>query len=202
MKPRNRFAQGLAALGLLFAASLAQAFDLAQLSAQLGQAAVVRGDFTQEKHLRALPQPLISQGRFVLAKPYGLLWQLRTPLEQDYRIDAQGIARRTAEGWQSQPQQSASAQQNRLFLAVLQGDSSGLQQDFALSLSGTADDWQLQLIPRSALLKQIFSAIHIRGGALVQRIELLETQGDRTLLKLQNSAVDNGLIDAERGDFD
>ncbi|VXC13289.1 Outer membrane lipoprotein-sorting protein [Pseudomonas sp. 8Z] len=192
-----------AALGLLLAATaqLAQAFDLDQLSAQLGQSAVVRGQFIQEKHLRALPQPLTSHGQFVLAKDHGLLWLLKRPLQQDYRIDKQGIARRSEQGWQLVTQQSASAQQNRLFLAVLQGDSSGLRQDFELSLSGSATAWQLDLVPRSVLLKQIFQAVHISGGALVQRIELQETQGDSTVLRLQNSQADNALSDSERDDF-
>jgi outer membrane lipoprotein-sorting protein len=191
------------ASGLLLAsiAQLAMAFDLDQLSEQLGEPEVVRGSFIQEKHLRALPQPLTSRGTFVLAKDYGLLWLLQRPLQQDYRIDAQGIARRSEQGWQFVAQQSATAQQNRLFLAVLKGDSSGLRQDFELSLSGSADAWQLDLTPRSVLLKQVFKAIVISGGELVQRIELQETQGDSTVLRLEDNQVDQSLNDAERHDF-
>lgn len=192
-----------AALGFILAATaqLALAFDLNQLSAQLGQPEVVRGQFIQEKHLRALSQPLTSRGRFVLAKDYGLLWLLEHPLQQDYRIDKQGIARRSEQGWQLIAQQSASAQQNRLFLAVLKGDSSDLRQDFELSLSGSAEAWKLDLAPRSVLLKQIFKGIHISGGALVQRIELQESQGDSTVLLLENSQADNALSAPERHDF-
>lgn len=192
-----------AALGLFLtaAAQLALAFDLDQLSEQLGKPKVVRGSFIQEKHLRALPQPLTSRGTFVLAKDYGLLWLLKRPLQQDYRIDDQGIARRTEQGWQFVAQQSATAQQNRLFLAVLKGDSSGLRQDFDLSLSGSADNWQLDLTPRSVLLKQVFKAIVISGGALVQRIELQETQGDSTVLRLEDNRADQSLSDTERHDF-
>lgn len=186
---------------LLLAAPLAQAFDLERLSAQLAEPTVVRGPFIQEKHLRALPQPLTSQGRFVLAKDRGLLWLLHSPLHQDYRIDDAGIARRDGDNWQRLPQQSAAAQQNRLFLAVLQGDGSGLQRDFELALSGTADAWRLTLIPRSALLQQIFSRIEIAGGARVERIELVETQGDRTLLRLPQSEAGAALNEAERRDF-
>lgn len=191
------------ASGLLLAsiAQLALAFDLAQLSEQLGEPEVVRGSFIQEKHLRALPQPLASRGTFVLAKDHGLLWLLERPLQQDYRIDAQGIARRSEQGWQFVAQQSATAQQNRLFLAVLKGDSSGLRQDFELSLSGTAEAWQLDLTPRSVLLKQVFKAIVINGGELVQRIELQETQGDSTVLRLEDNQADQSLSDAERHDF-
>ncbi|MBA1381583.1 LolA family protein [Pseudomonas brassicacearum] len=180
---------------------LAQAFDLQQLSDQLARPDVIHGQFTQEKHLRALPQPLTSKGRFVLAKNHGLLWLLQTPLQQDYRITAQGIARRDGNAWQMLPNKSAGAEQNRLFLAVLQGDSSGLQRDFELSLSGEPQQWKLTLTPRSVLLKQVFNQINIDGGELVQRIELLETQGDSTVLRMQDTTSTQPLSEAEQHDF-
>ena len=99
------------------------------------------------------------------------------------------------------PGKSAGAEQNRLFLAVLQGDSSGLQRDFDLQLHGESAHWTLTLTPRSLLLKQVFKQINIDGGALVQRIELQETQGDSTLLKMQNSVSNQPLSDAEQLDF-
>jgi hypothetical protein len=186
---------------MLCLSPLAQAFDLRQLSEQLAKPAVVRGNFIQEKHLRALPKPLISKGRFVLAKEFGLLWLLDTPLKQDYRISPAGIARRDADSWQLLPNKSAGAEQNRLFLAVLQGDSSGLQRDFELSLQGDAKAWRLTLTPRSLLLQQVFKQINIDGDERVQRIELLETQGDSTLLKMIDSQSVPALSDAERTDF-
>ena len=162
---------------------------------------MIHGQFIQEKHLRALPQPLTSKGRFVLAKNHGLLWLLQTPLQQDYRITTQGIARRDGSTWQMLPNKSAGAEQNRLFLAVLQGDSTGLQRDFELSLSGEPQQWKLTLTPRSVLLKQVFNQINIDGGELVQRIELLETQGDSTVLRMQDSTSTQPLSEAEQHDF-
>jgi len=197
----NVLLKSLGALALLTLSSLANALDLQQLSEQLAKPDVIHGQFTQEKHLRALPQPLISRGSFVLAKNHGLLWLLKTPLQQDYRISAKGIARRDATGWQLLPNKSAGAEQNRLFLAVLQGDSSGLQRDFELALSGDAQKWQLTLTPRSVLLKQVFNQINISGGALVNTIELLETQGDSTVLRMQDSTAGQPLSDAEQHDF-
>ncbi|RRV09391.1 outer membrane lipoprotein carrier protein LolA [Pseudomonas sp. v388] len=198
----NTALRALCLLGLACLSSMAQAFDLTQLSEQLARPAVVRGGFVQEKHLRALPQPLISKGKFVLARELGLLWLLETPLRQDYRITSDGIARRDAQaGWKMLPGKSAGAEQNRLFLAVLQGDSSGLQRDFELSLTGSADAWQLRLVPRSLFLQQVFRQINIEGGQLVQRIELLETQGDSTVLKMTDSSAAATLSDAQRNDF-
>ncbi|APC19236.1 hypothetical protein BLL42_11720 [Pseudomonas frederiksbergensis] len=191
----------VASLVLLGFSSLANAFDLQQLSDQLAKPSVIHGNFIQEKHLRALPQPLTSKGTFVLARDHGLLWLLKTPLQQDYRISAKGIARRDGSAWQMLPGKSAGAEQNRIFLAVLQGDSSGLQRDFELSLSGEAQHWTLTLTPRSMLLKQVFNQINIDGGELVQRIELLETQGDSTVLRMQDTTSANPLSDAEQHDF-
>jgi len=197
----NVWVKSLSVLALLTLSALANAFDLQQLSEQLAKPDVIHGQFTQEKHLRALPQPLISKGSFVLAKNHGLLWMLKTPLKQDYRITGKGIARRDDNGWQLLPNKSAGAEQNRLFLAVLQGDSSGLQRDFELALSGDAQQWKLTLTPRSLLLKQVFNQINIDGGALVQTIELLETQGDSTVLRMQDSTAGQPLSDAEQHDF-
>ena len=207
----SRFSALIAAFGsdykayvaalLLGLSPLAHAFDLQQLSDQLARPQVIHGDFIQEKHLRALPKPLTSTGTFVLAKDHGLLWQLNSPLKQDYRITALGIARRNGSEWQMLPGKSAGAEQNRLFLAVLQGDSSGLARDFELRLQGQPTQWTLTLTPRSLLLKQVFTQINIDGGELVQRIELQETQGDSTVLKLQNSISHLPLSDAEQHDF-
>ncbi|MFJ4544248.1 outer membrane lipoprotein carrier protein LolA [Pseudomonas sp. NPDC088885] len=197
----NVFVKSLSVVALLSMSALANAFDLQQLSEQLAKPDVIHGQFIQEKHLRALPQPLISKGSFVLAKNHGLLWLLKTPLQQDYRITANGIARRDDNGWQMLPNKSAGADQNRLFLAVLQGDSSGLQRDFELALSGDAQQWKLSLTPRSLLLKQVFKQINIDGGALVQTIELLETQGDSTVLRMQDSSAAQPLSDTEQHDF-
>lgn len=197
----NLICKGLGALALLAVSTLANAFDLQQLSEQLAKPEVIHGQFIQEKHLRALPQPLLSKGSFVLAKNHGLLWLLKTPLQQDYRITANGIARRDGNAWQLLPNKSAGAEQNRLFLAVLQGDSSGLQRDFELALSGDAQQWKLTLTPRSVLLKQVFNQININGGELVQTIELLETQGDSTVLRMQDSIANQPLSEAEQHDF-
>lgn len=195
-------ARMLLALCLLpLLAASAQAFDLSQLSQQLREPAVIRGQFVQHKHLRALPQPLVSHGHFVLARERGLLWLLQQPLQQDYRISDAGIAQRTPSGWEPAGQQAAAARQNQLFLAVLRGDAEALQRDFEIALLGTAEAWSLTLTPRSKLLQQVFSAIQIQGGATAERIELLETQGDSTVLLLENPEVDDQLTADEQHDF-
>ena len=188
-------------LCLLLLSSRIWAFDSGQLAQQLAAAEVVRGEFIQEKHLRSLAFPLSSAGQFVLSKQHGLLWQVQQPFTQTYRIDGQGVSLLTTNGWQSQPGQNVAARQSRLFLAVLQGNQQALEADFTLQLQGDAQQWQLQLLPKAVFLQQIFKVIEIHGGALVERIELHETQGDRTVMRMLNSQVDSTLLDDEQHAF-
>ena len=180
----------------------ARAFDLDDLQRQLRATPVVRGHFVQQKFLRSLPQPLTSRGDFTLAAGRGLLWLLRSPIAQDLRISADGIARRGPDGaWQSLPQHAGAGRENRLFLAVLAGDTRGLRENFDLTLTGGADAWQLVLLPRSALLRQIFENIQISGGKLVDRIELREVQGDRSVLQMTDASAADALTPEEQRAF-
>lgn len=180
----------------------AQAFDLNALQQQLRATPIVRGQFVQQKFLRSLPQPLTSRGDFTLAAGKGLLWLLRTPIAQDLRINADGIARRDESGaWQALPQHTGAGRENQLFLSVLAGDTRGLEENFDLALTGEATGWKLTLTPRSALLKQIFSTIQIDGGALVDRIVLRETQGDRSVLQMTGAVAADALTPEEQRAF-
>ena len=180
----------------------ARAFDLDDLQQQLRATPIVRGHFVQQKFLRSLPQPLTSRGDFTLATGRGLLWLLRSPIAQDLRISANGIARRGPDGaWQALPQHTGAGRENRLFLSVLAGDTSGLRENFDLTLTGDAGAWQLLLQPRSVLLRQIFDNIQINGGKLVDRIELREVQGDRSVLQMTDAAAADALTPEEQRAF-
>ena len=175
-------------LALLLLPCIASAFGLEDLQAQLRATPIVRGHFVQQKFLRSLPQPLTSRGDFTLAQNQGLLWQLHSPFEQDLRITPQGISKRDEQGhWQALPQQMGASRETRIFLDVLAGDTQGLRENFDITLTGDAQAWTMTMKPSSDLLRQIFDAIAIQGGARVQQIELRESQGDRTVLQLQDS---------------
>ena len=47
----------------------------------------------------------------------------------------------------------------------------------------------------------MFNQINIAGGELVHSIQLLETQGDSTLLRMQDSTSTQPLSEAEQLDF-
>lgn len=170
----------------LFFSLHALGFDLAALSAQLQQQPVVQGQFQQTRYLHNLPQALHSSGVFTLVQKQGLYWELQSPFALRLRLDARGIAQQDAqEQWQISPQ-SGQSRQIALFMALLGGDTEELSRDFELQLSGTAQDWQLMLKPKSAVLQQIFQHIQLQGDQFLRQVEILETQGDRSLIRFSD----------------
>ena len=184
----------LAALTALCLAAAAHAFDSRELTAQLQAPKTVQGRFTQQKHLRTLTKPVTTSGRFALHPGHGLFWHLQKPFELRLRVRRDGISRQDASGaWKSNGSQSTQAAQVKLFMAVLGGDTAELQRHFTLKLSGSAGNWQLLLLPKTVVMKQVFENITISGDKLVRRIELKEKQGDRTVMQFEQLQTDQAL---------
>ena len=184
----------LAALTALCLAAAAHAFDSRELTVQLQAPKTVQGRFTQQKYLRTLTKPVTTSGRFALHPGHGLFWHLQTPFELRLRARRDGISRQDASGaWKSNGSQSTQAAQVKLFMAVLGGDTAELQRHFTLKLSGSAGNWQLLLLPKTVVMKQVFENITISGDKLVRRIELKEKQGDRTVMQFEQLQTDQAL---------
>ncbi len=183
------------AVGLWGLSTFGLAFGLNDLQQQLQMPKTIKGEFTQQRYLQGMNKPIVSQGQFVLAPNAALLWQLKKPFVDTMRVRQTGIEQLSAQGMWLASQQSASAQKNqvKLFLDLLAGQSSGLQRQFDLVLTGHAGQWQLKLLPKSVLMKQIFTQIDIGGDSVVKKISLHEKQGDRTDILFYNLKVNTGL---------
>lgn len=193
----------LAALTALCLAAAAHAFDSRELTVQLQAPKTVQGRFTQQKYLRTLDKPVTTSGRFALRPGHGLFWHLQKPFELRLRVRRDGISRQDASGaWKSNGSQSTQAAQVKLFMAVLGGDTAELQRHFTLKLSGSAGSWQLLLLPKTVVMKQVFENITISGDKLVRRIELKEKQGDRTVMQFEQLQTDQALDAAAKQALD
>lgn len=172
---------------LAFAGLPAWAFSTADLAQTLQKPDNVQGAFVQERHLKSLEKPMTTRGQFVLVPKRGLLWHMQKPFENRLRVRSDGIMQWNGSSW-VQPNQSrmgGQAQQIRLFLDLLGGNTQGLEKQFDLQLSGNAQQWTLHLKPKTVLMKQIFNHISISGGEVVRQVELNEKQGDRTVMRFE-----------------
>ena len=129
---------------------------------------------------------MTTQGKFVLIPKKGLLWQMEKPFATTLRVRADGIMQWTGSAW-ANPNASKLGQnrQIQLFLDLLGGNTQGLEKQFDLALSGTEQQWTLQLTPKTAITRQIFTRIGISGDTVVRKIQLDEKQGDRTVMQFE-----------------
>ncbi|MGI2259711.1 outer membrane lipoprotein carrier protein LolA [Shewanella sp. GXUN23E] len=182
----------------------AQEFNLSQLQQQLAAHALVKGDFTQVRHMAMFNQPLSSSGQFVLSRELGLWWQQIQPFPVSLILTQDTLSQQFGDD----SPQLMSAEENpmvfyfsHLFLSLFQGDTQKLQQQFEVSLSGTASHWQLLLTPKHPPLTQVFASIALSGGADLDTLVLSELRGDSTEIHFQHQSHPSELTQDERSVF-
>lgn len=176
----------------LFFSTFASAFSQDELVQMLQKPQNMQGNFEQQRFLKALAKPITTRGEFALVKGKGLLWQMQKPFATTLKVTPEGILQWNGNQWASNKKLGQS-EQIALFLGLLGGDMSALSSQFEMTLSGSAKQWQLTLTPKSLLMKQIFQHINLQGDQQVKHIELLEKQGDRTLIQLNQLRINHAL---------
>lgn len=170
---------------LCFFSPVVWAVSQTELITRLQAPQNLQGDFVQQRYMKSLAKPITTSGQFYLAKNQGLLWQMQKPFTSLLKVSPQGIAQWNGQSWQYNSQLGQTTQ-IQLFLGLLSGDFSGLTKEFDFALSGSSQQWTLTLTPKSLLMKQIFNQIQLQGKEVVEQVELLEKQGDRTLILFDN----------------
>lgn len=196
--PRCLVRLGVALL-VLFPGISHAAPALSQLTARLDEAQVIHADFAQTKTLQALKRPLRTSGRMVFARGQGVLWLIEKPYQASYALAAESVTEIGADGARkvrAARDVPALAQVGRVFQAIFQGDTRGLEEHFEVTVSGDAERWRVDLAPKPALAR-FLKGISARGGRFLDLIEVEETQGDRTRIEFRNSRLDAPLSEAE-----
>ncbi|MDN5872909.1 MAG: outer membrane lipoprotein carrier protein LolA [Sinobacteraceae bacterium] len=164
---------------------------------------VVRGTFTQRKYLAELGQPLVSSGRFVVAADHGLLWQIEQPVQAQLvitenhlvqRSDGHEIARIDAD---QQPTLRVVA---ALLLAVFRADMAQLRQYFDIQKhSRDSGHWTMTLRPIAAAVGEFIDRVRIQGqgAAQIERIEIDQPGGDRSVIELHTASAGAATLGAQ-----
>ncbi len=194
---RRRIAQcRLLLLGALLAVSAyaVQAEPAPPWGDTQAQGEVVRGTFTQTKHLAELEQPLLSTGRFVVARDRGLIWHIEQPVSAELimtrermvqRSDGHEVARISA---QEQPALGVVA---AVLLAVFQADMDRLRQYFDIETqTREGGAWAMQLRPVASGVREFIEGVRIEGAANIERIEIRQAGGDRSIIELRTASPD------------
>ena len=161
--------------------------DLGTLMSLFAQRQHAEADFTEEKYLSVLKQPLQSSGRLIYQAPDHLEELTLAPRPQSLVLDHGMLTMRM--GTRSRSVRLADAPQLAPLIdsvrATLAGDRAGLERAFNVELTGELGRWQLHLNPRDAQISSTLTHIEIQGErAVVREVRVQQRNGDRSVMHI------------------
>ena len=158
----------------------------------MGEMAAVpasRTRFVETRHLALLTRPLELKGSLTYERPHRLTKHVESPFDELLTVDGEALSlvnRTKGEqrivSLREQPALGALVESVR---ATLAGDRAQLERHYRVKFSGARQAWQLQLAPREAQLRAHVESIALSGaGARLQRIEVLESGGDSSVMSI------------------
>ncbi|CEJ64870.1 MULTISPECIES: LolA family protein [Citrobacter] len=191
---------------VLLISPFVSALTLDDLQQRFTEQPVVRAHFDQTRTIKDLPQPLRSQGKMLIARDQGLLWDQTAPFPMQLLLDD----KRMVQVINGQPPQTITAENNpqmfqfnHLLRALFQADRKVLEQNFHVAFTDVGEGrWTLRLTPITTPLDKIFATIDLAGKTYLESIQLNDKQGDRTDIALsQHQLTPTQLTDDERQRF-
>lgn len=169
-------------------AANAQSMTLAELGSLLHRDAPGRVAYVEHQYRHVLKTPIEQRGELRFAPPSTFEKQVLEPFQELYRLSGDTLVVETP--GRKTRQVSARNQPVLLgllrgFQAVVAGRLEALSGYYDAELSGSADAWRLELVPREAQLARHVRKLDIAGRrGDVLRFEVLEVSGDRSVMEL------------------
>ena len=181
-----RFAAGLALAGWSVAPAFG-AWDVAALMQLLKSHPPSRAHFNETKEVSILDRPLETSGELVFTPPDRLEKHVTSPGDERMVADGERLVierggRRQELALADYPQVAVLIESIR---GTLAGDRASLERTYVLALQGDERAWSLELRPRDEALARLVKRIEIDGArAVVQRVEIEQADGDRSLMQI------------------
>lgn len=135
----------------------------------------IAGKFTQIKKIQGFEKELVSSGEFRLENKT-LFYHIQSPINQQLKMNEQGVFVLENGAWLKQSKDYDKS----LFLDIIELDFEKLQKSFKITLKGDKNAWSVQLKPINLVLEKIFDKIEIYGSKRVEKVILIEKNGDIT----------------------
>jgi outer membrane lipoprotein-sorting protein len=165
----------------------AAAFDVAQLMHELAQFKGGRAKFVEKKHIALLDKPLVSSGEMTYVAPDRLEKRTLTPKPELLVLDKETLSiergqQKLSINLANQPEAQAFVDSIR---GTLSGNRAALEKNYQLHLAGTADKWELTLLPSDQKIAALVLRITVSGSrSQVRSIEYLQADGDRAVMTI------------------
>jgi outer membrane lipoprotein carrier protein len=167
----------------------------AQIRQAITQAAsgmkTMQCDFTQTKHLKMLNDKMTSKGRMYYQQTNRLRWEYTSPYSYTFILNDDKVLLKN-----KQRNDVIDVNKNKLFREIARimmnsvvGTSLTDDKSFKSTIATNGNEWIASLLPQRKDLKQLFQKIILhfsKKNAMVKQVELIEKNGDRTVIELNN----------------
>lgn len=184
----------------------AHAVTLEELQLRFSQVPVLRADFSQQRTISGMAQPLNSSGNLLIAQQQGLWWQQEKPFSLTLLLTEKRMVQIMA----GQEPQVVTAENNpqmfqfnSLLSALFHADRKVLEENFSLNFADLGNGaWKLILTPKVSPLNRLFRSITLNGETFLNNIDIDDMQGDATHIRFFNQKTTPAtLTDAEKRHF-
>ena len=173
-------------------ARAATAFDLAQLMKTLAAVRAGEASFVERREVAMLDRTLESSGRLSFEGPDTFVRETLKPRRE--RMAVSGNTLTLSEGSRTRTMDLDAAPEAAVVVEAIRGTLTGnrdaLERHFTASVTGTAERWSLELVPRAARLRGQVASIRVTGEqALVREVAVLLADGDRSVMTIEPAAT-------------
>jgi outer membrane lipoprotein-sorting protein len=167
----------------------AESWGLKTLMQRMAEVPESRARFVETRHIALLSQPLELKGTLTYERPNRLSKHVQSPFDELMSVDGDALTlvnrTRGEQRFVSLSERPEAGALVAGLRATLAGDLKQLELHYRIELSGTQAAWSLLLRPRDAKVKGYLETVTLAGAdARVQRIEVLETGGDRSVMRI------------------
>jgi outer membrane lipoprotein-sorting protein len=163
--------------------------SLAAVMSALAEIRSSKAAFVEERYVTFLSTPLVLEGTLSY-EPHRLEKHVRSPDEERLIIEGDRLSIVTP-GKSSQVDVKLSdypalATFITALRATMGGDLATLERLFEINFSSEANSWQLRLTPKQAEIRDQITTAEFTGlSARITRLDVLERNGDRTVIRLR-----------------
>jgi hypothetical protein len=191
IRPDPLAALRIALLALCMAAmgpAHAAGFDLPALMQQLAQARSGEAVFVEDRRVQQLDQTLRSSGRLSFTAPDTFVRETLKPSHEKLAVVGNQLT--MSRGTRSRTTLLDSVPEAAVIVEAIRGTLTGnrqaLERYFEISVNGSADQWQLDLVPREPRLRGQVAHLRLGGrNGQVREVQMTMADGDTSVMRIE-----------------
>lgn len=179
---------------LLLAVALPAHADelLAGILRRLAEPPVIRAQFVQERSIADMTRPTVSRGRITVSRQDGVLWQIESPVKLALAFTQGGVIETGPDGVRrsrGQRRGAIDAEVGRLMQSIVGADEESLKTAFDATAQGSLERWTIRLTPRAREMARFLREVRLGGSRHLETIEIEETSGNASAIRMRQFAV-------------